>query len=171
MGDLSNRVAALSPERLELLERRLAQRRAKEADGRGEITEDVGLSLNGNSLTPGEPTQTTSESQTQVLHRHDIGVSVETQGGTGQAQQEAALLLAGLDELSDETVDSLLKQILAQDDAPPPVAKGFPPDASGNLTGKKYPLVNAEELLENLDQFSEHEMNLLIAELLAAEGN
>jgi len=203
MGDLAIRVAALSPEKLELLERWLALRRVKTeqaqpaltaeriaaesvetlqaaddspaedaADAQGGMTAGVGVDLEDGNLAPGEPAQATSEPHRQSQGGHDKGVSGESRDSIAQTQQEAAQLLAALEDLPDDTVDSLLRQILGEQvDASPPVAEEPPRTRSDSLDKTTRPPDSAEELLENLNQFSEHDVDSLLAQLLAGEGD
>jgi hypothetical protein len=180
MGDLADRVAALSPEKLELLERRLARRRASVAQAPTASTanasgpesgEGPSSGSNGEGRTPGAPPQATPEPPSRQPGRPDTSVGREARGVIEQAQKEPEQLLSSLTELSDESVDLLLRQMLDEGSTPPPAAEEPSQAWSGNLTEQAQSQGSAEELLENLDQFSDQDVDSLLAELLAAENN
>ena len=103
-------------------------------------------------ITASTPSIPLIPSETQVDGHVDIG------DGDGLNRQAAEQLLADLDQLSDEEVDSLLSQISQEED-------GLTAATNGDGINQQA----AEQLLAQLDQLSDEEVELLLSQMSQKE--
>ena len=117
-----------------------------------------------------------------------MDVRIHPGNGNGFSRQTAEQLLAGLDQLSDEEVDSLLSQLSQEEEGGPDPHKGGhymshvetpicsdPP--CGGQACQKMDRTNgdginqqaAEQLLAQLDQLSDEEVDSLLSQMSQKE--
>ena len=90
-----------------------------------------------------------------------VDVRINPGNGNGLSRQTAEQLLAGLDQLSDEEVDSLLSQISQEEESWI--------DSTGATNGDGINQQAAEQLLAQLDQLSDEEVDSLLSQMSQKE--
>jgi hypothetical protein len=175
MSEIAQRIASLSPEKLALLERRLKK---QEADASSPIERDSSLSdklskdKSRDYTSMANPALSRIRSQDETKQTHSSAINSLSRGNEEN-------LLANLDQLSDEEVDTLLGRMLAEEEAARmPAAASLTSTASPsrseprNNNGKtinRADSFNEEELLANLDQLSDEEVDMWLGRMLATE--
>lgn len=123
MGDLHNRIAALSPEKLELFARRLAQRYGRAVGSPPEPEPDIATSSSRPELSQdGDPAELLArvgalpDEHVDVLLRQMLGVP-ESPSVQNASTEE---LLENLSQYSDDDVDALITELLGARNEPNP---------------------------------------------------